>query len=108
MGGGSDTDKVVPQNHAITLPAPTRSGYNLEGWYSDETFDTRVGDGGSSFTVTDEVTDLYARWISKNVKFKFLPGEGASGTMANATVTRSSGSSGPSGKLKKAIVRWRT
>ena len=52
----------------ITLPTPTRSGYQFSGWYTGSisggvvTFGTKIGDAGDSYTITSTVT-LYARWV---------------------------------------------
>lgn len=48
-------------NATINLPAPTRNGYELEGWYSDEALTDKVGDAGYSYTITEDIT-LYAKW----------------------------------------------
>lgn len=46
---------------AVTLPTPTRSGYNFMGWYTASSGGTKVGNGGSSYTPNANVT-LYAQW----------------------------------------------
>lgn len=48
---------------AVTLPTPTRSNYNFNGWYTAASGGTRVGGGGSSYTPTGAVT-LYAQWTA--------------------------------------------
>lgn len=43
---------------AVTLPTPTRSGYNFLGWYTASSGGTQVG---NTYTPTENVT-LYAHW----------------------------------------------
>lgn len=52
------------ESATVTLPAPTRTGYTFEGWYTDNvTFDNKVGNAGETYTPTEDVT-LYANWTS--------------------------------------------
>lgn len=44
-----------------TLVTPTREGYNFKGWYTAQTGGSKVGMGGSQYTVRDN-TNLYAHW----------------------------------------------
>lgn len=53
---------TTSQKTSITLPSPTRSGYTLEGWYNGT---TKVGNGGASYTPTDNIT-LKANWVENN------------------------------------------
>ncbi|MBQ6979008.1 MAG: InlB B-repeat-containing protein [Paludibacteraceae bacterium] len=44
---------------SVTLPEPTKTGYELEGWYT--TAGAKVDDGGETYSPTANIT-LYARW----------------------------------------------
>ena len=46
---------------SITLPSATRTGYTLEGWYTQATGGTKIGDVGETYTPTGNIT-LYAQW----------------------------------------------
>lgn len=48
-------------NGSVTLPTPTRGGYTFSGWYTEASGGTKVGDGGSTYAPTNDVT-LYAIW----------------------------------------------
>jgi len=47
-------------NGTILLPLPQRAHYTL-GWYADSSFQTKLGDGGSKYSVVTATT-MYARW----------------------------------------------
>lgn len=46
---------------SVTLPTPTRDGYQFLGWYSDSDCATLVGEAGATYTLTANTT-LYAMW----------------------------------------------
>ena len=48
---------------SVTLPTPTREGYEFKGWYSDSALTNSVGGAGASYTPTANTT-LYAKWES--------------------------------------------
>ena len=48
-----------------SLPTPDRSGYTFKGWYTATSGGTKVGDAGTVYTPTSNVT-IYAQW-EKNV-----------------------------------------
>ena len=48
---------------AVTLPTPSRTGYNFNGWYTAASGGTKVGNAGASYTPTGSVT-LYAQWTA--------------------------------------------
>jgi len=71
MSGGDTSlpSIMVPAGSSITLPAPTRSGYIFNGWYTSIAGATKAGDAGDSFVVPDgrATMELYARWSSGEV-----------------------------------------
>ena len=48
---------------AVTLPTPTRTGYNFNGWYTAASGGTKIGNAGASYTPTAAIT-LYAQWTA--------------------------------------------
>ena len=60
--GGSAIDSVeVDEGKHIATPVSTREGYNLEGWYTSETFDANTKVDFTKDTFTKNTT-LYAKW----------------------------------------------
>lgn len=55
-------------NSPITLPAPTRTNFAFEGWYSDSGFTNLVGGGGASYSPTSSTT-LFAKWMTNQGAF---------------------------------------
>ena len=47
------------------LPTATWSGYWLEGWYTEVSGGTKIGNAGESFTMPNEDTTYYAHWSPK-------------------------------------------
>lgn len=45
----------------VTLPTPSRDDYEFNGWYTESTGGTKVGDEGDNYTATTDVT-LHGRW----------------------------------------------
>lgn len=65
--GGSVTpasDTQASAGAAISLPTPTRDGYNCTGWYTATSGGTKRGDAGGSYTPTASET-IYAQWSAK-------------------------------------------
>lgn len=59
--GSECADLDSYKGKAITLPTPTKSSCTFLGWYDKN--GNKVGDGGASYTPTDAVTTLTARWL---------------------------------------------
>ena len=49
------------------MPTPTQEGYVFDGWYNSETGNTKIGDGGETWTPTSATT-LYAHWHENNIE----------------------------------------
>ncbi len=65
--GGSVTPASATQasaGAAVSLPTPTRSGYNCTGWYTATSGGTKRGDAGGSYTPTESET-VHAQWTAK-------------------------------------------
>ena len=58
---GQTTGYATSAATAVTLPAPSRSGYIFAGWYTAASGGTRVGGAGDSYTPSANIT-LYAQW----------------------------------------------
>ncbi|MBR5423932.1 MAG: InlB B-repeat-containing protein, partial [Clostridia bacterium] len=71
---------------SVTLPTPTRPGYEFKGWYKEDTFTTFAGNGDASYTLSTN-TDLYAKWEALTYTVEYYAGEGGSGNRpANQSV----------------------
>ena len=57
------TRDIIENNQVGTLPVPTYTGYNFEGWYTDTNYTTQVS---ASTIVTGDVT-YYAKWSDNAV-----------------------------------------
>lgn len=94
-GGTVSPTSVDTQTGGVlaTLPTPTRSGYNFDGWFTDPTGGTKITNG-HTFT---QNTTLYAHWTEKS------SGGGGGGSSSGYTITASvtgSGTITPSGRVK--------
>ena len=65
-GNTVDSMNVKPQAAYGTLPVPTKSGYEFDGWYTSLTGGEKV----NSNTVVTQSHTLYARWTQKIVESK--------------------------------------
>ncbi len=68
---------------SVTLPSPTRTGYELEGWYLD---DTKVGVGGSTYEPEGD-TILKAKWTPGTYNVIFNGNGATDGSMPKQTFT---------------------
>jgi len=57
--GTSSSD--ADSGSSVTLPTPSRSGYNFDGWYTASSGGSYAGAAGGSYTV-NSTTTLYAQW----------------------------------------------
>lgn len=67
-----------------TLPTPTRTGYDFDGWYTQETGGTKVT--ATTSVGTNPPTTLYAHWIGKKYTVT-LDANGGTVSMASRTAT---------------------
>ena len=61
------TESCAPDT-SITLPTANRAGYVFNGWWTAATGGEKIGDGGTSYAPTEDVT-LYAQWIGYVVTY---------------------------------------
>lgn len=88
-GRVSPASKVVAcsssySNTYGTLPTPTRTGYDFDGWYTRESGGTKVT--ATTSVGTDPPTTLYAHWIGKKYTVT-LDANGGTVSMASRTAT---------------------
>ena len=70
-------------NGSITLPNPTKSGYEFAGWYSGA---TKIANGGDTYTPSTDIT-LTAVWTPETYAITYnLGGGSASGNPESYTV----------------------
>ena len=77
-GGASVSSLSGPDGGSVALPSDTYPGYSFDGWFTEASGGTLVGDAGSSYTVPAGGTILYAQWIGIT---KFTPTSGPVGTV---------------------------
>ena len=85
-GGTVDTKskKVTIGKTYGTLPTPTRTGYDFDGWYTRESSGTQVDK--NTAVGTNPPTTLYAHWIGKKYTVT-LDANGGTVSMASRTAT---------------------
>ena len=84
--GGSitPTSSTYDGATAVSLPTPTRTGYNFDGWYTAASGGTKINDIGTTTKPTNNVT-YYAHWTPKNYTITLDANGGASDGSATAT-----------------------
>ncbi len=84
--GGSVTPTSSTYDGAttVTLPTPTRTGYNFDGWYTAASGGTKINDIGTTTKPTNNVT-YYAHWTPKTYTITLDANGGASDGSATAT-----------------------
>ena len=62
-GGTNPSAQTVAQGASVILPGVSRTGYTLDGWYTESSGGTLVGKAGASYVANASVT-LYAHWTA--------------------------------------------
>ena len=62
-GGTNPSAQTVAQGNSVILPGVSRTGYTLDGWYTESSGGTLVGKAGASYVANASVT-LYAHWTA--------------------------------------------
>ena len=75
-----------------SLPTATRSGYTFKGWYTTVTGGTKVGDAGTVYTPTSNVT-IYAQWEKNVITSKLTLNTGAGTANSDTSFQGNSGTS---------------
>ena len=75
----------------VTLPTPTRTGYTFNGWYTATSGGTKIGNGGASYTPTEDIT-LYAQWTVNSYKVTITTSNSSTAVTVNGTTVSSGGS----------------
>ena len=68
---------------STNLPTPTRANYRFDGWYTQASGGTHIGDGGDSYTPTADIT-LHAQW-TRVYTVTYAYGTGGSGSCSNGS-----------------------
>ena len=82
MGGNSNdtfSTKLYAYNTTVTLPTPTRTGYDFTGWQNG----AQNISGGSSFTISNNNINLIANWMIKNVSVTIIRNDGTPDVTSN-------------------------
>ena len=87
-GNSTATATFTSGGTAITLPAPTRTGYTFGGWYAESGFTTAVTGAQSP---TADAT-LYAKWTANTYTLTYTY-NGATGGNSSATASYTTGGS---------------
>ena len=87
--GGSVTPTSSTYDGATTvsLPTPTRTGYNFDGWYTAASGGTKINDIGTTTKPTSDVT-YYAHWTPKTYTITLNANGGESNGSATATYNK--------------------
>ena len=83
-GSVTPTSSTYDGATAVSLPTPTRTGYNFDGWYTAASGGTKINDIGTTTKPTNNVT-YYAHWTPKNYTITLDANGGASDGSATAT-----------------------
>lgn len=62
-GTVSPSSASVSYPNSVTLPTPSRSGYTFNGWYTASSGGSFIGNAGSSYAPTSNIT-IYAQWTA--------------------------------------------
>ncbi|MDR2659783.1 MAG: InlB B-repeat-containing protein [Spirochaetaceae bacterium] len=77
--GGQTTASSIPENYpgVITLPSPVRTGYDFDGWFTENNGGGTKYNGGYVFTAYDGTpAQLYAKWVEKSSSLTLNPNGG--------------------------------
>ena len=75
-----------------SLPTATKSGYTFKGWYTTATGGTKIGDAGTVYTPTSNVT-IYAQWEKNVITSKLTLNTGAGKANSDTSFQGNSGTS---------------
>ena len=86
-GSVTPTSSTYDGATAVSLPTPTRTGYNFDGWYTAASGGTKINDIGTTTKPTSNVT-YYAHWTPKTYAITLNANGGASNGSATATYNK--------------------
>ena len=89
-GNATASSTYTTGGTAITLPSPTRTGYDFAGWYADASFTTSVGAAGATYTPTSSGT-LYAKWLTNQTGFAITNAPATLAYQSTVTIGTSGG-----------------
>ncbi len=93
-GGTSPSSQTVQSGTSVSLPSTSQDGYSFDGWYTSASGGTFVGNAGSAYTPSGNIT-LYAHWTKLNVTMSSVSGttDIVVGSSATYTFTGTAGCS---------------
>ena len=80
----SSTTNGTPTS--VILPNATRTGYTFDGWYTETTGNTKIGDAGDEYTPSANIT-LAAHWTINKSKLTINPDGGTVNVKSPSTAT---------------------
>lgn len=90
-GATNPTALSANSNGTVTLPTPTRTGYTFNGWYTETSGGTKIGNGGASYTPTADTT-LHAQWTINSYKVTITTNNSTTAVTANGATVSNGGS----------------
>lgn len=69
-GTVTPTSVVVKAGSTITLPTPTRTGYDCTGWYNTTSGGAKYANAGGAYKINTSV-NMYAQWTAKTYSITF-------------------------------------
>lgn len=87
-GSVTPTSSTYDGATAVSLPTPTRTGYNFDGWYTAASGGTKITEVGTTNKPTGNVT-YYAHWTPKTYTITLNANGGARDGSATATYNSS-------------------
>ena len=87
-GSVSPASASAGANGSVALPTPTRTGYTFNGWYTAASGGTKIGNGGTSYTPTADIT-LHAQWTINSYKVTITTSNSSTAVTVNGTTVNS-------------------
>jgi uncharacterized repeat protein (TIGR02543 family) len=92
-GGESGPASIESAYGNITLPSPTRTGYDFAGWYENSNFTGTMYNGGAVISgYAGTPANLYAKWSIKSYNVKYYKNYNANDNTTYSTTTAEYGS----------------
>ena len=75
--GGSPCESITVdgETESITLPTPTRDGYDFDGWYANRALTESVPNVLTGESIPTASVTFYAKWLVKQITITFVAGD---------------------------------